>query len=42
VKAIEIRPAKMTQTVSAFANAAGGELYIGVDEKREEDMKRRA
>jgi ATP-dependent DNA helicase RecG len=29
-KAIEIGPAKLSRTVSAFANADGGELYIGL------------
>jgi ATP-dependent DNA helicase RecG len=32
LKAIDIRPAKLTVAASAFANADGGELYIGVDE----------
>jgi ATP-dependent DNA helicase RecG len=32
IKAIEIKPAKMSETISAFANADGGELWIGVDE----------
>lgn len=32
VKRIEITPAKLSETISAFANAAGGELYIGVGE----------
>lgn len=32
VKAIDIRPARLTETISAFANADGGELYIGVNE----------
>lgn len=32
VKAIEIRPSRLTETISAFANADGGELYIGIDE----------
>lgn len=27
-----ITPAKLTKTISGFANAAGGELYIGIDE----------
>lgn len=32
VKAIEIGPAKLTRSLAAFANADGGELYVGVDE----------
>jgi ATP-dependent DNA helicase RecG len=32
VKAIEIAPAKLSRTVSAFANTAGGELFVGVAE----------
>lgn len=34
IKAKEIRPAKLSETVSAFANAAGGDLYIGVAEDK--------
>ena len=32
LKAIEIAPAKLTKGMSAFANADGGELYVGIDE----------
>ena len=32
VKAIEIAPAKLTKTISAFANSDGGDLFIGIDE----------
>ncbi|MDA8328615.1 MAG: putative DNA binding domain-containing protein [Betaproteobacteria bacterium] len=32
IKAKEIRPAKLSETVSAFANAVGGDLYIGISE----------
>lgn len=32
VKAIDIRPARLTETIAAFANADGGELYVGIDE----------
>lgn len=32
VKAKEISPSKMSETVSAFANADGGELWIGISE----------
>jgi ATP-dependent DNA helicase RecG len=34
IKAIEITPAKLTKAISAFANADGGELFVGVDEKK--------
>ena len=30
MKAREITPGKLTRTLSAFANADGGELYIGI------------
>jgi ATP-dependent DNA helicase RecG len=33
LKSKNIAPAKLTKTISAFANAAGGELYVGVDER---------
>lgn len=32
LKSIDISPNKLTRTLSAFANAEGGELYIGIDE----------
>jgi len=32
VKSKLVRPAKLSRTVSAFANAAGGELYVGIEE----------
>ena len=32
LKAKDIKPSKLTQTISAFANADGGELYIGIAE----------
>lgn len=32
LKAIDVSPAKLTRSLSAFANTDGGELYIGVDE----------
>jgi ATP-dependent DNA helicase RecG len=31
-KAVDIAPASVTKSVSAFANTSGGELYIGIDE----------
>lgn len=33
VKAIAITPAKLTHTISAFANTDGGDLYIGIAEQ---------
>ena len=30
VKAREIRPSKLSKAISAFANADGGELYVGI------------
>lgn len=32
IKAKEIKPSKLTKAISAFANADGGELYIGIAE----------
>jgi ATP-dependent DNA helicase RecG len=34
LKAIEISPAKLTESISALANADGGELYVGIDEDK--------
>lgn len=31
-KAREIQPAKLTRSISAFANADGGELFVGIEE----------
>lgn len=42
VKAIEIRPGKLTESISALSNASGGELYIGVDEKVVDGEKKRS
>jgi len=39
LKAIEVTPAKLTKTVSAFANADGGELYIGIDEDKQSGQR---
>lgn len=41
LKSIDIAPGKLSKTVSAFANADGGELYIGIDEISEGDHKTR-
>lgn len=34
-KSIEVKPGKLSESVAAFANADGGELFIGLDEDRE-------
>lgn len=41
IKAIEIGPAKLTQSISAFANTSGGEVHIGVDELETDGIKTR-
>ncbi|RYE23994.1 MAG: ATP-dependent DNA helicase RecG [Sphingobacteriales bacterium] len=33
LKSKEIKPSKLSKSISGFANAVGGELYIGIDEK---------
>jgi len=39
LKSIDIAPAKLSRSISAFANADGGELYIGIDEKTDGNSK---
>lgn len=36
IKAIEISPGKITKALAAFANAEGGELFIGIDDNPRE------
>ena len=33
LKSIDITPRKLTKTISAFANADGGEVYVGVEDE---------
>jgi ATP-dependent DNA helicase RecG len=35
LKAKEIKPAKLTKSISAFSNAEGGELYVGISENKQ-------
>ena len=42
VKAIEIKPGKMSESISAFANTSGGEIHIGIDERKEDGKKVRS
>jgi ATP-dependent DNA helicase RecG len=41
VKAREIAPSKLSRTVSAFANAAGGDIYVGIAERELRGVKHR-
>jgi ATP-dependent DNA helicase RecG len=39
VKSVDIAPGKLTKSLSAFANADGGELYIGIDEDKSQNVR---
>jgi ATP-dependent DNA helicase RecG len=40
MKAVEIKPSKLSETISAFANTSGGEIFVGIGERRQEDGSR--
>jgi len=40
LKAIEVQAAKLSETISAFANADGGELFVGIDEVKPSKERR--
>ena len=39
VKSKDIAPAKLSQSISAFANTAGGELFIGIEEHEQDGLR---
>ena len=39
IKAREIKPAKLSETISAFSNAAGGDVYIGIGEDKKANIR---
>lgn len=39
LKAKEIKPSKLSESISAFANASGGEVFIGVREEKRGNTK---
>jgi ATP-dependent DNA helicase RecG len=42
VKSLDIAPAKLSRSVSAFANTAGGEMFVGIDETKLGPVKKRS
>ena len=39
VKATKILPSKMSQSISAFSNTDGGELWVGISENSEKTVR---
>lgn len=42
LKAVDIKPSKLSASVSAFANASGGEIYVGIREENRDGRKTRS
>lgn len=42
LKGLDIKPAKLTEAVSAFANTAGGEVFVGINEQEMDAAKVRS
>lgn len=42
LKAVDIKPSKLSESVSAFANASGGEIYVGIREENLDGSKIRS
>ncbi|MBB4125430.1 putative HTH transcriptional regulator [Xanthomonas translucens] len=41
LKSVEIKPSKLSESVSAFANASGGEIFVGIREEKVGETKAR-
>lgn len=39
IKARDIKPAKLSETISAFSNAAGGDVYVGIGEDKKNNTR---
>lgn len=39
LKRVEIAPAKLSQSISAFANTGGGELFVGIGEEADKQTR---
>jgi ATP-dependent DNA helicase RecG len=39
LKSCEIKPSKLSRTIAAFANAEGGELFIGIGEDKKQNLR---
>lgn len=39
IKARDIKPAKLSETISAFSNAAGGDVYVGIGENKKTNTR---